>query len=161
MCVQVRGYHFLRKGVINLQKVSINKITTPLFRQQKFYEPHHRYTLPPKQAKIVLKSVFLNKITHYVHLVTPYILIIKNCMTPYFSFKNFMTPSIFGTPSSKENDSTLKIVSVSTVLLGLNPTAPEMCKMLNITLKRRHSIQSLWSETNPLKIDILLCQKYP
>ena len=24
--------------------------------------PHHRYTLPPKQAKIVLKSVFFNKI---------------------------------------------------------------------------------------------------
>ena len=24
--------------------------------------PHYRYTLPPKQAKIVLKSVFLNKI---------------------------------------------------------------------------------------------------
>ena len=24
--------------------------------------PHHRYTLPPKQAKIVLKSVLLNKI---------------------------------------------------------------------------------------------------
>ena len=57
------GYHFLQKGVPNLQKVGVNKLATPLFRQQIIYEPpHQRYTLPPKQAKIVLKSVFLNKI---------------------------------------------------------------------------------------------------
>ena len=29
---------------------------------KKFYDPNHRNTLSPKQAKIVLKSVFLNKI---------------------------------------------------------------------------------------------------
>ena len=52
------GYHFLWKGVPNLQKVSIDKVVTPLFWQQKFYDPHHQYTLPPKQAKIALKSVF-------------------------------------------------------------------------------------------------------
>ena len=51
---------FFGRGVPNLQKVGINKTATPLFRQQKFYDPpYHRYTLPPKQAKIVLKSVFL------------------------------------------------------------------------------------------------------
>ena len=30
---------FGRVGVPNLQKVSVNKIATPLFRQQKFHDP--------------------------------------------------------------------------------------------------------------------------
>ena len=34
----------------------------PPITATKFLWPHHRYTLPPKHAKIVLKSVFLNKI---------------------------------------------------------------------------------------------------
>ena len=37
--------------------------------------------------------------------MTPYILVIKHFMTPYFSFQKSMTPSIFGTPHSEENDS--------------------------------------------------------
>ena len=57
-----RGLSFLRKGVPNLQKVGVNKIATPYFGNKKLMPPHHRYYLPPKQAKIVLKSVFLNKI---------------------------------------------------------------------------------------------------
>ena len=48
-------------GVPNLQKVSVNKIATPYFGNNNFMTPHHRYTLHSKQAKIVLKSVFLNK----------------------------------------------------------------------------------------------------
>ena len=55
--------------------------------------PHHRYTLPPKQAKIVLKSVFFNKKhTTYGHLVTPYILAFKNFMTPLVLFPKFYDP---------------------------------------------------------------------
>ena len=37
------GYHFLRKGSQIYKKVGVNKIATPLFRQQNFW-PHHRYT---------------------------------------------------------------------------------------------------------------------
>ena len=67
MCVG--GGHFLRKGVPNLQKVGVKKIANPYFGDKKLRPPwppppphhHHRYTLPPKQAKIVSKSVFLNK----------------------------------------------------------------------------------------------------
>ena len=33
------GWHFLRKGVPNLQKVGVDKTATPLFWQQKFYDP--------------------------------------------------------------------------------------------------------------------------
>ena len=36
-----------------------------------------------------------------VILWLPNILVIKNFITPYFSFQNFMTPSIFGTPIPK------------------------------------------------------------
>ena len=59
-----RGYHFLWTGVPNFPEVGIDKTATPVFRQQTFYDPppHHRYTLPPKQAKILLKSVLMNKI---------------------------------------------------------------------------------------------------
>ena len=55
------------------------------------------YPLPPKRAKIVLKSVFLKKNKHTIsgHLVTSYILVIKN----------FMTPQYIGDPHSEENDS--------------------------------------------------------
>ena len=112
---RLRGYYFLWKGVPNLQNVGINKIVTPLFRQEQFYDPtiYHRYTLPPKQAKIVLNSVFLNKInTLFVviwWLQCTYILVIKNVMTPYFSFQNLMTSQyILDPPHSEENDSPLK-----------------------------------------------------
>ena len=82
-----KGLAFFSEGGSQIyKKVIINKTATPLFRQQKFYDPHHRYTLPPKQAKIVLKSVFeQNKPTICGHLVTSNILVIKN----------FMNPSIF------------------------------------------------------------------
>ena len=70
---------FFWKEVPNLQNIGVDKTATPLFRQQKFYAPpHHRYTLPPKQAKIVYSidiSLFeQNKHTIYGHFVTPYIL---------------------------------------------------------------------------------------
>ena len=61
---------------------------SPYFgNKTKIYDPHHRYTSTPKQAKMVLKSVFLNKKKNHTicgHPVTPYILVIKNFMTPLF-----------------------------------------------------------------------------
>ena len=53
-------------GVPNIQKVGINKVATPLFQWQKFNDsplPPPPFTLPPKQTKLVLKSVLLNKIS--------------------------------------------------------------------------------------------------
>ena len=58
-----RGLAFSSEWGSQMYKMSASiKLRPPLFRQQQFYDPHHRYTLPLKQAKIVLKSVFLNKI---------------------------------------------------------------------------------------------------
>ena len=56
--------------------------------------PHHRYTYTPitlyKQAKIVLKSVFLNKIKANKHTICGHL------VTPYNLVKNFMTfPKIY------------------------------------------------------------------
>ena len=94
---------FFGRGVPNLQKVGVNKTATPLFRQQNFYDPHCRYTLPPKQAKIVLFiSLFeQNKHTICGHLVTPYIfmiLVIKNFMTPLFFFPRIYDPQYIWDP---------------------------------------------------------------
>ena len=90
----MRGLSFSSEGGSQIYKiVDVNKIATPLFREQKCMTPHHRHTLPPKQAKIVLKLVFFeqDKLTFCGHLVTPYILVIKICMTPV----------LFGTPFRK------------------------------------------------------------
>ena len=95
------GWHFLQKGVPNLQKVGVDKTApSPHFGNKNFMTPHHRYTLPPKQAKIVLKSVFLNKINtlSVVTLWLPTFWSSKILWPPYFSFQKLMTPSIFGTP---------------------------------------------------------------
>ena len=70
-----------------------------LFRQQKIlWSPPYRNTLPPKQAKSVLKSVFLNKINTLGlfcgHAVTLW--------PPHFSFQKFKTPQVYlGLPSSE------------------------------------------------------------
>ena len=42
--------------------------------------PHHRCTLPPTQAIIVLKSAFLNNITHYLWL---------SCDSLHFGYQKF------------------------------------------------------------------------
>ena len=56
-----KGLSFSLEGGSQIYKES-QEIATPYFGNKNFMTPHHRYTLPPKQAKIVLKSVFLNKI---------------------------------------------------------------------------------------------------
>ena len=58
----LKGVSFFSEVVSNLQ-VSIDKIVTPLYFGNKtvMTPDPHLTSLPPKQAKIVLKSVFLNK----------------------------------------------------------------------------------------------------
>ena len=53
---------FFGRGSQIYKKLALIKLQPPHFSNKNFMTPHHRYTLPPKQAKIVLKSVFLNKI---------------------------------------------------------------------------------------------------
>ena len=102
----VRGLSFFsRRGwVPNLQKVGINKIETPLstymyLATKILRTPHHWYTLPPKQVKIVLKSVVLNKINtlSVVILWLPtFWMVIKNFMTPpIFLSKNLRPPLVY------------------------------------------------------------------
>ena len=82
---------FFGRGFQIFQKSASIKLRPPLFRQQKFYDtppPRHQYTLPLKQAKIVLKSVFLNKInTLSVGILRlPTFWLSKILWPPYFSF---------------------------------------------------------------------------
>ena len=96
---------FFRRGVPNLQKVSINKIVTPhYFSNKNFMTPLHRYTLPPKQAKIVLKLVFLNKINilSMVILWLPTFWSSKILWPPYFSFQKCMTPQYVWDPHTRK-----------------------------------------------------------
>ena len=82
----------IRKKKKRKKKVSKN-CDPPLYWQQKIMIPSTTNTpYPLKQAKVISKLVFLN----YGHLVTPYILVIKDFMTPYVSFQNFMTPVYLG-----------------------------------------------------------------
>ena len=106
---------FFRRGVLNLPKVGIDKTVTPLLQQHKFYDPPSWYTLPPKQAKIELKSVFLNKINtlwsscdslHFGHQIF--------YDPPIFLSKNLWPPVYLGLPHSIENDSSLKRLSKGT-----------------------------------------------
>ena len=85
---------FFRRGVPNLQKVGVDKTATPYFDNKNFMTPHHWYTLPRKQAKIVSKSVFMNKVNtlSVVILWLPTFWSSKILWPPYFSFQKFMTP---------------------------------------------------------------------
>ena len=67
--------------------------------------PHHQYTLPLKQAKIVLKSVFLNKINtlSVVILWLPTFWLSKILWSLYFPSKKIMThPVYLGPPILKK-----------------------------------------------------------
>ena len=94
------GYHFLQKGVPNLQKVSSSKIETPLFRQQKSYD-HPITNTPYPLIRLKLYRISLskqNKHTICGHLWLPTFWSSKVLWPNYFSFQKFMTPNIFGTP---------------------------------------------------------------
>ena len=92
---------FFQTGSQIYKKSALIKLRPPYFSNKIFYDPHHRYTLPPKQAKNCIEiSLFeQNKHTTCIcgHFVTPYIL-----WPPYFLSKNLWTPSIFGTPLLKK-----------------------------------------------------------
>ena len=97
---------FFRRGVPNsFKKIGVNKIATPLFRQQKFYDPITDTPYPLNRLNW-LKSVFLNKINtlSVVILWLPTFWSLKKkkkLCPPIFLSKNLMTPSIFGTPIPK------------------------------------------------------------
>ena len=101
------GWHFLRKGGPNLQKVGIDKTGTPPISATKILSPpHHRYILPLEQAKIVLKSVLLNKINtlSVVILWLPTFWSSKIVWPPYVSSQKCMTPPVYlDPPPSEEN----------------------------------------------------------
>ena len=106
--LKLRGWHFLRKGSQIYKKSASIKLRPSYFGNKTFMTPHHRYTLPPKQAKIVLKSIFLNKINtlsvrwslydslHFGHQ--------KFYDPPIFLSKNLWPPVYLG-PPSEENAS--------------------------------------------------------
>ena len=85
------------------------KLRPPILATKHSRNPLRRYTLPLKQDKIILKSVFFEQSKHTIcgHLVTSYILVITNFMTSLFFFQvqKIMTLGIFGTP--QKNDSPL------------------------------------------------------
>ena len=76
--------------------------------------PHHRYTLPPKQAKSALKSSLFEQNKHTIVMVIlwlPTFWSQKFYDPPIFlSKKKNDIPSIFVTPSSGENDSPIILV---------------------------------------------------
>ena len=89
-----------RRGLKIYKKSPSIKLWPPILAS-KILIPHHRYTLPPAQAKSV--SVFLNKINYLWSSCDFYILVIKNLMTPYFSFQNLWPLVYLGPPYSEEN----------------------------------------------------------
>ena len=100
---------FFRRGVPNLQKVNVDKtVTPPISATRILWPPHHWYTLPPKQAKIVLKSV-LNKINtlSVVILWLPTFWSSKILWHPLFFFPKIYDPQNIWDPPSKENASPL------------------------------------------------------
>lgn len=95
----VRGLSFSLPGGPHLHKVVINKIVTPYFGKKNLWPHHHQYNLTPKQAKILLKSVFKKK-NNNSYLWSSSILAINNLITPYFFPKNL--GPLYLEPFSKE-----------------------------------------------------------
>ena len=95
---------FFGRGSQIYKKSAPIKLRPPISATKILWPPsliHHT----PKQAKIVLKSVFLNKINtlSVVILWLPTFLSSKILWPPYFSFQKFMAPCIFGTPPILKN----------------------------------------------------------
>ena len=105
----IRGWHFALEGRSQIHKKSASiKLRPPppppISATKNFMTPHHRSTLPPKQAKIVLKSVFLNKINtlSVVILWLPSLWSSKILWPPIFFFPKFMTPQYIWDPLPKK-----------------------------------------------------------
>ena len=105
------SWHFLRKGAPNYKKSASIKLRPPILATKNYDPPppHHRYTLTPKQAKIVLKSVFLNKIDTLtvVILWLPTFGSSKTYDPPIF-FPKIYDPQYIWDPPSEENASPLR-----------------------------------------------------
>ena len=113
MFYYLTGWHFLWKGRSQIYKKSASiKLQPPILATKILWPPHHRYTLPSKQAKIVLK-VFSNKINtlSVVILWLPTFWSSKNFMTPLFFFPKIYDPQYIWDPPSRENASPLRGVS--------------------------------------------------
>ena len=108
ICISaVKGLSFsLEAGPQIYKKSVLIKLQPPYFGNKNFknFWPHHRYTLSPKQAKIVLKSSLFEQNKHIIcgHLVTPYILVNKYFMTPYFSKKLWPLLLYLGPPFQRK-----------------------------------------------------------
>ena len=99
---------FFGRGSQIYKKSASIKLWPPYFSNKNFTTPHHRYTLPPKQAKIVLKSVFLNKVNtlsvvilwllHFGH---------QKLYDPLVFFPKIYDPQYIWDPHSEENDGPL------------------------------------------------------
>ena len=77
---------FFGRGFPNFPKVGDDKTATPLFRQQKIMTPITGTPYSLKLAKIVLKSVFLNKINTQSVVI---------CDSLHFGYQKFYDPPIF------------------------------------------------------------------
>ena len=96
-CTKGASFFFRRGEVPNLRKVGVDKTATPPISATKILWPsHHRYTFPPK---IVLKSVFLNKINTFVVILWLPIFWSSKLLwpppPPDFSLQKFMTPPVY------------------------------------------------------------------
>ena len=79
------------------KKVGVNKIATPLFRQQNFMTPDHDTPYPLNRLSwLTCIEINLQVETHYLWSWScdflQSMLFIKNFMTPFFSFQKIMTP---------------------------------------------------------------------
>ena len=86
----IKGLSFSSEGGSQIcKKSTLRKFRSPHFGNNNFMTPHHRYTLPPKQAKFELKSVVLNKIN------TPSVVIWSSCDSLHFGHQKILWPPIF------------------------------------------------------------------
>ena len=91
---------FFGREVPNLQKVVVDKTTTPLIRQQKFYDtPITDTPYPLNRLKLYWNQSFLNKI----NTLSVVILWLPTFYDPLFFFPIiYESPSIFGIPLPKK-----------------------------------------------------------
>ena len=92
ICIPLGSYlfffFFFFNGVPNLKKVGVKKFRPTDFGNKNFTTTpthHHHRTLPPKQAKIVLKSVFFQQF----NTLWP------SCDSIHFGHHKFYDPLIF------------------------------------------------------------------
>ena len=111
----MRAIIFFGRGIPNLQKVGVNKIVTPYFGNETLWHHHAPPPYPLNRLNYIEIILFeQNKHTICDHLVTPYILVIKNVMTTHlFFFPQIYDPQyIWDPPPFEEKDSPLRSTDV-------------------------------------------------